>query len=305
MDVRESLSLSSEELRESYVIRNLTKGISNLFKDRLTKLAVLYILFVLLLGLFGPMLSPYEYDAQQFSEDGTLDRLESPNSEHLLGTTQRGEDVLSRILYGARPTVITGLLGGFMMVGIGMSIGVTAGYLGGTTEAVLMRFTDFVYGVPLIPFALVLISFVGVSFIGSIFVIGLILWRGNARVMRSQVLQIKNRSYIQSAKAVGASPSHIIFKHILPNLTGMAVLFFSIGIGIAIIYQANLAFLGVSNPFLPSWGIMVRNAYNSGYMTIAWWWSMIPGFMISLTVLSTFLIGRGYETDSSDQIGVM
>jgi peptide/nickel transport system permease protein len=305
MDVRESLSLSSEELRESYVIRNLTKGISNLFKDRLTKLAVLYILFVLLLGLFGPMLSPYEYDAQQFSEDGTLDRLESPNSEHLLGTTQRGEDVLSRILYGARPTVITGLLGGFMMVGIGMSIGVTAGYLGGTTEAVLMRFTDFVYGVPLIPFALVLISFVGVSFIGSIFVIGLILWRGNARVMRSQVLQIKNRSYIQSARAVGASPSHIIFKHILPNLTGMAVLFFSIGIGIAIIYQANLAFLGVSNPFLPSWGIMVRNAYNSGYMTIAWWWSMIPGFMISLTVLSTFLIGRGYETDSSDQIGVM
>jgi peptide/nickel transport system permease protein len=305
MAVREYLPTSSSEFGDSYVIRNLRSGIAELLGDRLTKLAVAYLVFVILLGVLGPMVAPYEFNEQQYSEDGSLDRLQSPDSEYLLGTTQRGEDVLSRILYGARPTVMTGLIGGLMMVGIGMSVGVVAGYSGGTVEAVLMRFTDFVYGVPLIPFALVLISFIGVSFLGSIFVIGLILWRGNARVMRSQVLQIKNRPYIQAARATGASSPRIILKHIVPNLTGMAVLFFSIGIGVAIIYQANLAFLGVSNPFLPSWGIMVRNAYNSGYMTIAWWWSIVPGAMISLTVLSTFLVGRGYESDTSNQVEVM
>jgi peptide/nickel transport system permease protein len=305
MGVKDGLATPLADIRSSYVLRNFRKGISQLLEDRLTKIALAYLLFVIFLGLFGPSLAPYDYNKQHFSDDGSLQRLESPNNEFLLGTTQRGEDVFSRILYGARPTVITGLLGGLMMVGIGMSIGVTAGYAGGTVESVLMRFTDFIYGVPLIPFALVLISFVGVSFYGSILVIGLILWRGNARVMRSQVLQIKQRPFILAAKATGASSRRIVLKHILPNLVGMGVLFFAIGIGVAIIYQANLAFLGVSNPFLPSWGIMVRNAYNSGYMTIAWWWSMIPGAMISLTVLSTFLVGRGYETDSSDHVEVI
>lgn len=259
------------------------------------------LLVILALGVFGPYLTPYEYDAQQFNDDGSLARLEAPSTDYLLGTTDRGTDVFSRLVYGARPTVVTGLVGGAMIIGIGMTIGVTAGYVGGWVEEVLMRFTDFVYGVPLIPFAIVLIAFVGVGFWASIAVIGLVLWRGNARVLRSQVLQIKERPFIRASKAVGASDAKIVFKHILPNVASMAVLFFSLGVGFAIIFQAGLAFIGVSSPFLPSWGIMTRNAYTSGLMTVAWWWALPPGIMISITVLSTFMLGRGYERVSQGQ----
>ena len=284
-----------ETIRNNYVVRNLVGAIRLLLTDRLTKLAFAVIVFILLLGIFGQFVTPYEYDEQQFAEDGSLERLESPSSDHWLGTTQRGEDVFSRVVYGAQPTVVTGLVGGSLIIGIGLVIGVTAGYKGGLTETVLMRFTDFVYGVPLIPFAIVLIAFLGVGFWASILVIGVILWRGNARVLRSQVLQIKERPYIKAAKAVGAGDLRIVTKHVLPNVASMAVLFFSLGIGFAIIFQAGLAFIGVSNPFIPSWGIMTRNAYTTGLMAQAPWWALPPGLLISITVLSTFLIGRGYE----------
>ncbi len=277
------------------MVRNLVGGIRLLLTDRLTKLAFGVIVFILLLGIFGQFVTPYEYDEQQFAEDGSLERLQPPSADHWLGTTQRGEDVFSRVVYGAQPTVVTGLVGGSLIIGIGLMIGVTAGYKGGLAETVLMRFTDFVYGVPLIPFAIVLIAFLGVGFWASILVIGVILWRGNARVLRSQVLQIKERPYIKAAKAVGAGDLRIVTKHVLPNVASMAVLFFSLGIGFAIIFQAGLAFIGVSNPFIPSWGIMTRNAYTTGLMAQAPWWALPPGLLISITVLSTFLLGRGYE----------
>jgi peptide/nickel transport system permease protein len=228
----------------------------------------LILVAILLLGIFGPVLAPYPYDVSHYDDQG-LERLEGPSLKHPLGTTDLGMDILSRVLYGARPTVITGLLGGTIIISIGMVIGITAGYMGGYVESALMRFTDVVYGVPLIPFALVVIGFLGVGFIESIVTIGLILWRANARVLRSQVLQVKKRPYVQVARANGAGHARIVIKHILPNVAPMAVLFFSIGVGYSIIIQAGLAFLGVSNPFIPSWGIMVRNAYNSRAMADA------------------------------------
>lgn len=292
-----------ERVTSHYVVRNIAGGFKLLLSDNLTRTAASVLAVVLFLGIFGPEIAPNQFDAQQFAQSGELMRLQPPSSEYWLGTTERGEDVFSRIVYGARPTVVTGLVGGSMIIGIGMTIGVTAGYMGGRVESILMRFTDFVYGVPLIPFAIVLVAFAGVGFWTTILVIGAILWRGNARVLRSQVLQIKERPYIMSAKAVGASTPRIIFKHILPNIASMAVLFFSLGVGFAIIFQAGLAFIGVSNPFIPSWGIMTRNAYSSGLLSRAWWWSIPPGVLISITVLSTFLLGRGYERVSQGEIG--
>lgn len=278
--------------------RSVASGLGVMFEDRITSVAIVVFLSMILLAAVGPALAPYSYADSDFDE-----RLQPPSSEHLLGTTDRGEDVLSRLLYGSRPTMIAGLVGGFLIISIGASIGVTAGYMGGKVESALMRFTDFIYGVPLIPFAIVLITFLGVGFWPSIVVIGLILWRGNARVLRSQVLQIKERPYIKSSRAIGASNSRIVVKHVLPNIAGMMILFYALGIGSAIIYQANLAFLGVANPFQPSWGIIVRNAYDSASLMSAWWWSLPAGILISMTVLSTFLIGRGYERVSQTSAG--
>ena len=280
---------------DNYVIRNVVGALSLMIEDRTTAAYFAFLVVILILGLIGPSIAPYQYSESLYTEDDELKRSLAPSAEHPLGTTSTGQDVLSRILYGAQPTVITGLLGGSMIIGIGMTIGVTAGYFGGWVDTVLMRFTDVIYGVPLIPFAIVLIALFGVGFIESIVVIGLLLWRGNARVLRSQVLQIKERPFVVAARSTGASDLRIVFKHILPNIASMAVLFFALGVGYTIILQASLAFIGVSNPFIPSWGVMVRNAYNSGLMSTAWWWSVPPGLLIALTVLSTFMFGRGYE----------
>lgn len=283
------------KVQDNYYLRNITKGLALMIEDRSTAVYFSFLVLVLFLGLFGPMLAPYEFDKTLY-QGGEIVRSEGPSLAHLLGTNDAGQDVFSRLLYGARPTVITGLLGGTMIITIGMFIGVTAGYLGGWVDTVLMRFTDLVYGVPLLPFAIVLVALFGVGFLESIIVIGLLLWRGNARVLRSQVLQIKERPFIMAAEASGASRLRLIWKHILPNIASMAVLFFALGVGYTIILQASLAFIGVTNPFIPSWGVMIRNAYNSGLFAQTWWWSVPPGLMIALTVLSTFMFGRGYES---------
>lgn len=267
----------------------------NLLRERITKFAFVCLLFILLLGLVGPELAPYNYNEQQRTEDGQLLRYAEPSLDHPLGTNDRGEDVLSRLLVGARTTLITGLLAGGLMLVLGLFVGVTAGYVGGSTENLLMRFVDFIYGIPFIPFAIVLITFFGAGFYTTIAIIGLVLWRFIARVIRSQVLQIKQRPYIMAAKASGASTPWIIRKHILPNIANMAALFFAMGVGLAILEQAGLSFIGVTDPFTPTWGIMIRNAHQSGRIADAWWWSFPPGIMISLTVLSLYLLGRGYE----------
>lgn len=279
----------------TYRNNQLVDGLRVMLADRQMKFYFAFLMFVLTLGVIGPYITPYEFDERHISADGGLARTEAPSLEHPLGTNDVGQDVLSRILHGARATAITGLLGGTMIITIGMSIGITAGYVGGKVDDVLMRFTDLVYGIPLLPAALVLIVFIGIGWLQSVIIIGAILWRGSARVLRSQVLQIKERPYVLAAKADGASSFRIVRKHILPNVATMAVLFFALGIGLSILIQAGLAFIGVTSPFVPTWGIMLQSAYYSGQMAGAWWWSLPPGFLISLTVLSTFMFGRRYE----------
>lgn len=275
-------------------------GLARLLRERSTRIAMVVVVFILFLGAFGPMIAPYDYDMRHRGADGSLLRAASPSLAHPLGTTDVGYDVLSRILYGAQSTVLAGLIGGFMIISIGMFVGLTAGYVGGAVDDALMRVTDVVYSIPLIPAALIMVTIIGTGFYQSVVVIGLVLWRGSARVLRSQTLQIRERPFILSARAAGASRPYIIVRHIMPNVIPMAFLFFALGTGYTIILQAGLAFLGVSDPSVPSWGIMIRNAYNSGMMTDAWWWAITPGLLIAISVLSLFVLGRGYEEIASD-----
>lgn len=284
------------DVQSNYAVRNLSGGVQLLLSDGPSRVYLGIIMIILVIAAVGPMISPYEYNERLYNDEGEFKYLEEPSVQHPLGTTDDGYDVLSRLMYGARVTMISGFMGGALIITIGMSVGVTAGYVGGLIDEILMRITDFVYGVPLIPFAIVLLTFFGIGFFTSITVIGLLLWRGNARVLRAQVLQIKQRPFIQATKATGASTPRIIIRHILPNVAPMAILFFSLGIGYSILTLAGLSFLGISNPFIPSWGVMLRNAYQSGQMATAWWWSLPPGFLISITVLSAIMLGRRYES---------
>ncbi len=284
-----------QRLRNHYLFQNIKSGLRLYLSDNVTSFFVVVFTILVFLAIFGPMLAPYQYDEVQRDENGEMLRTEPPSADHWLGTNARGYDVFSRLVYGAQPTILTGFLGGTIIVGIGLVVGVSAGYFGGQTDSVLMRLTDFAYGIPLIPTAIVVVAYFGIGFWSTILIIGLVLWRGNARVFRSQVLQIKEREHVKAAKMLGASDVYVIVRHILPNMGGMIVLFFALGTGLTILVSAGLAFLGFMDPFIPSWGIMLRTAYNSGYVARAWWWTLPTGGAISLTVLTVFMLGRGYE----------
>lgn len=291
-----------QRLRNHYLLENLKSGLRLYLSDNVTAFFLVILVVLVFLGLFGPTIAPYQYDEVQRSPEGQILLTEPPSSEHWLGTNSRGYDVLSRLLYGAQPTLLTGFLGGTVIVGIGLLVGVSAGYFGGRVDSILMRLTDFAYGIPLIPAAIVIVAYFGIGFWTSIAIIGMVLWRGNARVFRSQVLQIKEREHVKAAKMLGASDPYVIVRHILPNMGGMIVLFFALGTGLTILITASLAFLGFMNPFIPSWGVMLRTAYGSGYVAQAWWWTLPSGGAISLTVLTVFMLGRGYERVSQTNV---
>jgi peptide/nickel transport system permease protein len=284
-----------KRIGDHYYLRTVFGGLKAMLRDRTTLFYFSILMAVLITGVVGPTVAPYEISETQYGEDGEILRAAPPSAEHPLGTTAAGYDVASRLLVGARPTAITGALAAAMIVSIGTTIGIVAGYMGGRVETVLMRFTDFAYGLPLIPTAIVLVTLIGFGFIQSIVVIGLVVWRGAARVIRAQTLRVKQYPYVRASKATGASDLRIILKHILPNVAPMSIFFLAFGVGWAIMIQASLTFLGVASPFIPSWGVMIRNAFQAGYTAAAPWWSMMPGVLLGTTVVSTFMFGRGYE----------
>lgn len=302
MSFPRSPSSGLRRLRHHYLLENVRSGLQLYLSDGLTRFFLFVFIVLVFFMIFGPTIAPYEYDAIQRDDDGSFLRTAPPSMDHPLGTTSRGHDVLSRLIYGAQPTLLTGFLGGAIIVSMGLVIGVTAGYFGGRTDDVLMRITDFAYGIPIIPTAIVFVAYFGIGFWSSILIIGMLLWRGNARIFRSQVLQIKEREHVKAAKMLGASDLYVIVRHILPNMGGMIILFFALGTGITILISAGLAFIGFMNPFIPSWGIMLRTAYGSGYMSVAWWWTLPPGLAISLSVLTVFMLGRGYERVSQTNV---
>ena len=282
-------------VRRYYLIDSFIEGLKTYFSDRINLFFAICLVVLLFMAAFGPMIAPSSISKYHMDGQGNIDRLASPSVDHPLGTNDMGQDVFSRLLFGSRATVLIGFISGIILVSIGLSVGILSGYFGGWVDGLLMRFTDFAYGVPLIPTAIVLVAYMGLNFWSTIALLGVFLWRGNARVFRSQVLQIKEREHVKVAEAFGASDSYIITKHILPNMVGMVMLFFALGSGVAILLSASLAFLGFMNPFVPSWGIMLRNAYQSGFAMEAWWWTFSAGLAISFTVLVIIMLGRGYE----------
>ncbi len=280
--------------RDHPVLDQVKWGIRKYLSDPMTAFFFIGFLGLVVLTVVGPHLAPYDFTTHHPGPDGRLTP-QAPGGGHLLGTNGTGQDVLSRLLVGARPTLLTGFAGGGIIVTIGLIIGVTSGYFGGRVDGILMRLTDFVYGIPIIPTAIVLVAYLGMGFWSTVGLIGLLLWRGNARVFRSQVLQIKEREHVQAAKMLGASNRYVVTRHILPNMAGMVVLFFALGTGLTVILSAALAFLGFMDPFTPTWGIILRNAYQSGYVSVAWWWTLPAGFAISGTVLIVYMLGRGFE----------
>ena len=251
--------------------------------------------FFLMLGVFGPYLAPYNPTQIHRASDGSALRLAEPSLAHPLGTTNLGRDVASQVIIGARISILVGVLAAFIAVFIGMNIGLISGYFGGWVDDVLIRITDIAYGLPFLPFVLVLVFLLGPSIWSIALVISVLLWRSTARVVRSQVLSHKERPYVESARSIGASDTRIMYYHILPNVMPLAFLYGSFSVAWAVIAEASISFLGFGDPTMTSWGQILFNAYSAGAIRFAWWWVVPPGVSIMLLVMSVFFIGRALE----------
>ena len=251
--------------------------------------ALMVIVGLYLVAAITPLIAPFD---PSFQGNLTTERFVGPSARHFLGTDQYARDVLSRLLYGARISLFIGFVAVGIAVTIGTLLGAIAGYLGGVVDSVIMRFVDTVISFP----RLVLLITVIALFEPSIFlitaVLGLTLWPGTARIVRGEVLTLREREFIQAARALGYSKRRIILRHLIPNALGPVIVAATLGIGDTIVLEAGLSFLGLGvQPPTPSWGTMVAEGRLNPLD--AWWLSTYPGLAIVFTVLSFNLVGDG------------
>lgn len=248
-----------------------------------------------LIAVLAPLIAPYGPFEVTYGTDQGVARLSPPSATNWFGTTNQGMDVFSQMIWGTRVAIIVGLLSALGSVVIGTLIGLLSGYFGGWVDDVLMRITDVAFGIPFLPFAMVVISIARPSLAMVILLVIFFLWRTTARVIRSQVLSLKERPFVWAARAAGASDFKILFRHIAPNALPLSFLYMAIGVQTAVMLEAALSFLGFGDPQVQSWGIMLNAAFNAGAMRSAWWWVLPPGLALSAFVMAIFMVTRAYE----------
>ena len=234
--------------------------------------------------------------------DPFVNELSPPTREHLFGTTHLGRDIFTQTVYGSRTALLVAILASLVVSVIGVNVGLVAGYFRGRTDDILMRIVDIMYALPFEPFAMILVLIFNPSIWIVILAVGLLTWRTNARVVRSQVLSIARRPFVKAARAAGASDFRIMFVHIAPNILPLVFLQLAVAAGFAITAEATLSFLGLGPPRMHSWGTILHAARLSGAWRTAWWWIVPPGALIMLTVVSIFFIARALEVLSNPRL---
>ena len=250
------------------------------------------LLFIAFVAVFADLLAPHD---QQI---GSLARrfkppfwLEGGSLAYPLGTDHVGRDVLSRLIFGARVSMVVGITAVLVAGSIGTLLGIVSGYLGGWADQVVMRITDTWLALPALTFAIFLAAIVGPSELNIILILGLVYWTRYARVIRGEVLSLKQREFVRLAIVAGCSKSLIMWRHILPNVINSAVVLATLMLGVVIVTEASLSFLGVGvPPPKPAWGLMMADG-KKGLMVGYWWLTVFPGICIMLMVLSANLLG--------------
>lgn len=252
-------------------------------------------LFILVVAVFADRLAPY--DPKAILKIGNrIARYQPMSAEHWFGTTSSGRDVLSQVIWGTRSALQVGLTAAIAVVAIGTLLGLLSGYLGGWVDRAITWLADIVLGLPFLPFMLVLAALTRPGTGIVIFTVAALLWPNTARVIRAQVLSLRERAWVEAARVTGCSTSRIMFVHVLPQVLPLAALYGSVAIGWAILAEASASFLGFGDPTTVSWGVMLQEAYaNQALSRGAWNWFAPPGAAIMAMVLAGFLISRGSE----------
>jgi peptide/nickel transport system permease protein len=242
------------------------------------------------MAVFGSLIAPDDPNAS------SLDVLAGPSSGHWLGTTENGADVLSQILVGARVSIVVGFAAAFISAVLGSAVGLAAGYFGGWTDRILDALENWFLVIPTLPLMIVLARLLDPSLGVLIVVIGLTSWAGTGRIVRAQVLTLRERAFVERARALGARDTYIIRTHILPNTAPLIFANTVLIVAVAILSEAALSFLGLGDPTRVSWGTMLQNAFESGAPSAeAWWYVIPPGVCITMLVLAVATLGFLFE----------
>ena len=242
-----------------------------------------------LLAIFAGQISPYDP-----SEIDSQNLLMPPSQEHILGTDSLGRDLLSRIIYGARISLSIGIIAVGIAMLLGVILGSLAGFYGGWIDALIMRFVDIMLCFPTFFLILAVVAVLGPSIYNIMIIIGLTSWMGASRLIRAEILSLKEREFIQAARSIGASNTRIIVRHLIPNAIGPVIVSAILGIGSAILLESSLSFLGLGvQPPVSSWGNILIESKST--MGLAWWLTLFPGLAILITIISFYMIAEGLK----------
>ena len=259
-------------------------------KFRRHKAAVLsgIVLIVMIIVCFGaPWIAPYEFDAIDLRNTR-----QPPSLDHLMGTDDLGRDAFTRLLYGGRISLTVGIFAALVATTIGAVLGAVAGFYGGSTDNVLMRFTEVIIAIPSLPLLIILSSYTQASVVVIILIIGLLSWMATARIVRGSVHSVKRQDFVMAARMMGCRNATIIGRHIIPNVMGPIIVGATLGVGAAIIIESSLSFLGLGiSPPTPTWGNMLQDSQST--MATKPWLTIFPGLAILITVLCINFLGEG------------
>ena len=259
----------------------------HLYHNPLSLIGLTIIMLLVITGVFSDYLMPYDP-----TEIAPMVRLRPPSADHLLGTDEIGRDVLSRVIAGARISLVVGISIVFISAVIGMIVGLISGYFGGAIDQVLMRLTDIFISLPTLILAIAMTAALGPSLPNAVAAMIIVWWPIYARLIRSEVLSVKQRDYVKAVRIMGAGHLRILFLHVLPNSIDAIIVRASIDFGNAVMFCAALSFIGLgAQPPTPEWGAMVT--MGKDYLRDAWWLVTFSGLAIFLTVMGFNLLGDG------------
>ena len=268
---------------------------SSLFKDaflrlttnKLSLFSLIYIISLVVIAFVTPFIAPYDYAYQDLAIGAS-----PPSADHLLGTDTLGRDLLTRMMYGSRISLMVGFLATSVALVIGVIWGTIAGFAGGKVDAIMMRIVDTLYGIPFIILIILLMVIFGRNLILLFLAIGAVEWLTMARIVRSQVLNLSKQEFILSAEAMGVNKSSIVFRHLIPNAMGPVIVYATLTVPQIMLLESFLSFLGLGvQPPLSSWGLLIRDGAVS--MEEYWWLLIFPSLAFSLTLFSLNFIGDG------------
>lgn len=263
---------------------------NRLKKNKLAMVGLIFLILLTIMAMFGPILSPYEVNTQNLPE-----QYQKPSAAHWFGTDSAGRDVFTRTWYGARISLFVGLMAALIDVSIGIIYGGIAGYKGGRTDNAMMRIVEILYGLPYLLVVILLLVVLGPSLFTIIVALTVTGWVGMARIVRGQVLQIKNYEFVLAAQSYGAKTSRIIRKNLIPNTMGPIIVQMTLTVPSAIFAEAFLSFigLGIQAPYA-SWGVMANDSLGA-ILSGNWWTLFFPAFFISFTMFAFNVLGDGLQ----------